>query len=521
MASKDKRKNPSIIPYSLLILAGTVVGCSGIPWIVWSSISIISCSLILIKPNSRMVIPVSTLILMSTWTALNKQTFEARDFMVYTGYDTGPILVHIEGRIIGIQTTRIDLELRHVFEDDMRIPVTGRIVVRLPMTSELFGEGDILTIKGWVHGIQAPRESEPNWRSIAINGDYRGWMKLESMDLIHTTEVKDPAILDSLNSYAEGKLLSQPVPEHVSARTLLAGLLLGMRGDSWNEVSRPFRKTGVSHLLAISRLHVSLVLFMFMPLIGIGGFRRRWHSLFAIVILFTYMSIIEIRTPIMRAGIMSAFFYIPFAFYRRIPVKGVLAFTTSLLLVCEPSVLSKVSFQLSFGVVAALVLLAPHVHRRYFPETNTRQSGLYTFVSTWIWRSVSASTVAWLISIPITIHHFGQTSLLAVPMTLVMTPIVCVILCTASFRLLMGQIGFIDQSMGHLLVEEIHVLESFSDSMANLPFMSFDGVQAGSAWTILGVLWVIAWCVVERRRFLLIPSLIMLITWILIANNSG
>jgi len=78
-----------------------------------------------------------------------------------------------------------------------------------------------------------------------------------------------------------------------------------------------------------------------------------------------------------------------------------------------------------------------------------------------------------------------------------------------------------DESTGHLLVNEIHVLESCTDTMAGFPFVSVENIQAGSAWTILAVMWVIAWCVAERRRVYLIPSFIILIIWILMTSNSG
>ena len=521
MLSKNRRKNPAIILFSVLILSGAIIGRSGIPWDVLALVSLVLCGFMVIQSNLRILAPASIFLIMSTWSALNQQMFEIRDLMVYTGYDADPILVHMEGRIIRIRGTRIDLDTRSSFEEDIGIPVTGRIVVRLPRPSEILGPGDIIQVKGWLHGIQAPRDSEPDWRTIAIDGDYRGWMRLESMDLIHIKRIQKPGIWNSLKSHAEDRILSQPVPSYGSNRTILAGLLLGARGDSWNEISDPFRRTGVSHLLAISGLHVSLVLFMFMPLIGVGGVRRRWHSLFAITILFIYLSIIDIRTPIMRAGIMSAFFYLPLTVNMRIPVKGVLAFTMSLILICEPNVPMQISFQLSFGVVASLVLLSPHVHRRCFPHVNRRISGPFTFAIMWIQRSFTASMVAWLISIPITIHHFGQISLVSVPMTMIMTPLVCVILLTASIRLLFGDFEFVSQLMGNLLAKEVYILESFAETVAGIPFVSIENIQSSTTWTTLAILWAVSWCLIDRWRFLLFPSLLGLIIWISILNFSG
>ena len=223
----------------------------------------------------------------------------------------------------------------------------------------------------------------------------------------------------------------------------------------------------------------------------------------------------------MRAGIMSAFFYLPLTVNMRIPVKGVLAFTMSLILICEPNVLMQISFQLSFGVVASLVLLSPHVHRRCFPHVNRRISGPFTFAIMWIQRSFTASMVAWLISIPITIHHFGQISLVSVPMTMIMTPLVCVILLTASIRLLFGDFEFVSQLMGNLLAKEVYILESFAETVAGIPFVSIENIQSSTTWTTLAILWAVSWCLIDRWRFLLFPSLLGLIIWISILNFSG
>ena len=339
------------------------------------------------------------------------------------------------------------------------------------------------------------------------------------MDLIQVLAVHDASPWSALKTHARNRLLSPPVPESGPERTLLAGLLLGMRGESWNEVSTAFRKTGISHLLAISGLHVSLVLVLIMPIVRFGGSHRRWHSIVAVTIVSLYISIIETRTPILRAGIMSAFLYVPFIFNRRIPVKGVLALTMCLLLVIGPGIVSHISFQLSFGVVTALVFLSPSVQRRVFPGTIATRSNPATLFKKWIQTGLVASSVAWLISMPITIHNFGQLSFMAVPMTLVMTPVVCIIMCTAAVRLLFGWIQQLDELMGHLLVIEIRLLDNSTRMMSGLEFLSVEDLQAGVVWSMAATLWVVSWCLVERRRPLLLPPLLGLILWILIGHK--
>lgn len=460
------------------------------------------------------------MLVLSTWSAIGNQMLRDDDLMLLTGYGNVPVLVHLEGRIIEISGTRLDLETRSSVQD-ADTPVHGRIVVRLPEANRMLDRGDLISVKGWLHGIDHHESGEPDWRSIAVNGDYRGWMRLESNDLIEIVSIHEPLPWDSIKSYARDRLLSQPVPAWGVERTLLAGLLLGARERSWNEVSSPFRKTGTSHLLAISGLHVSLVLLLVMPLIRIGGGHRRWHSFAAMFFLAIYLSIIETRTPVIRAAIMSSFLYIPSIFGRRIPVKGVLAFTMSSLLVVDPRLISHISFQLSFGVVTALVFLCPHVERRFFPHANSPESNWRNLAMKRIRSALVVSTVAWLISLPITTHSFGQMSFVAVPMTMIMTPLICIILLTASVRLVLGWIETVDQVSGHLMTSQIHLLRSVTELVSGIRPLSIDDIHTDPAWATLATIWVVAWCLIERRRILLLPSFIALISWILIANLSG
>ncbi len=131
------------------------------------------------------------------------------------------------------------------------------------------------------------------------------------------------------------------------------------------------------------------------------------------------------------------------------------------------------------------------------------------------------STVAWLISLPITTHSFGQMSFVAVPMTMIMTPLICIILLTASVRLVLGWIETVDQVSGHLMTSQIHLLRSVTELVSGIRPLSIDDIHTDPAWAILATIWVIAWCLIERRRILLLPSFIALISWILIANLSG
>ena len=308
MPETSRSHNPLIINLSILVLSGTVLGRTGIPWWIFLCIGSTTCLCSLLVPQFhwRITTSLGFMLVLSTWSAIGNQMLRDDDLMLLTGYGNVPVLVHLEGRIIEISGTRLDLETRSSVQD-ADTPVHGRIVVRLPEANRMLDRGDLISVKGWLHGIDHHESGEPDWRSIAVNGDYRGWMRLESNDLIEIVSIHEPLPWDSIKSYARDRLLSQPVPAWGVERTLLAGLLLGARrsGTRCQSVPEDRDIPSACHLGSPCEPRAA-------PghaLIRIGGGHRRWHSFAAMFFLAIYLSIIETRTPVIRAAIMSSFLY--------------------------------------------------------------------------------------------------------------------------------------------------------------------------------------------------------------------
>ncbi len=113
-----------------------------------------------------------------------------------------------------------------------------------------------------------------------------------------------PSIMGYLFSLRSSlaRVISLSFPDE--AASLVAALLLGVRGDLAFEVKEGFRRAGVAHLLALSGLHLGIIAYGIWWLLGLSRIRtgRRYLILFAAV--GVYVGLSGGRVSLVRAGLM-------------------------------------------------------------------------------------------------------------------------------------------------------------------------------------------------------------------------
>ena len=152
-------------------------------------------------------------------------------------------------------------------------------------------------------------------------------------------------------------------------RALFNALVVGDRsgfGDAHWEV---FRKTGTSHLVAISGLHLGLLAGLAYFLAERSWRRsewlcRRWPSqiagaIFALVAASGYALLAGFSLPTQRALIMLAFATGALVFRRNVRPVDVLALALVAVLLFDPAAVLSAGFWLSFGAVGVIFMVLP------------------------------------------------------------------------------------------------------------------------------------------------------------------
>lgn len=151
---------------------------------------------------------------------------------------------------------------------------------------------------------------------------------------------------------------TMPYPES----SFLGGVLLGLKGGLPPKISQEFRMTGVSHVLAVSGLHVTIIAGL---LYGIFSMFRIPLRLFAPLIvfsLFTFALIVGWPSSAVRAALMNSLFILSRAYLKdrgfKLSVVFSLCVASDFILLSSPLQLTEPSFVLSVMAIYALAMFS-------------------------------------------------------------------------------------------------------------------------------------------------------------------
>lgn len=218
---------------------------------------------------------------------------------------------------------------------------------------------------------------------------------------------------------------------------LLTGDRQGLSYRTRNELS----VAGISHAVAVSGMHVSILLAM---LAFLFGGNPRLTAMFGIPILFLYAVMTGASPSVCRAAAMQLLLLLAPLVRRESDTPTSLAAAGLVLLLENPWSIANVSFQLSFAAVAGLALFAGPIQARILSFGKGR---ILRFVAA----SVSASLSASLLTLPLTVFYFSMVSV-AAPLTNLL------VLWAVTGVFTMGLLSCLLGPLGTLLAVPVHLL---------------------------------------------------------------
>ena len=211
------------------------------------------------------------------------------------------------------------------------------------------------------------------------------------------------------------RILRTCFPEDVFP--FIQALLLGDSGEISYELDTAFKISGIRHIIAVSGLHVSV----FYGLISLIAFRRRYlTALLTIPVLGIFAAIAGFTPSVTRACIMIGLMVLAQALHREYDSPTALSFACLTMLVINPLVITSVSFQLSVGCVAGILLFSSRIHQWALTrfggkDSNSLRYRLVRIVSL----SVSVTLGAMSLTTPLCAVYFGTVSLIGIVANLV------------------------------------------------------------------------------------------------------
>ncbi|HEX6603217.1 MAG TPA: ComEC/Rec2 family competence protein, partial [Solirubrobacterales bacterium] len=158
---------------------------------------------------------------------------------------------------------------------------------------------------------------------------------------------------------ADGLGHGMPAREAALAR----GFVLGDDDEVDAATKEDFRRSGLSHLLAVSGQNVTLLALLAMPLLGALGIPLRERLFWVLALIVVYVPVAGAGPSIQRAGVMGALGLLATLGGRRGSSWYALAVAALVTLAIDPGVAADVGWQLSFAAVLGILLIASPIRR--------------------------------------------------------------------------------------------------------------------------------------------------------------
>lgn len=206
--------------------------------------------------------------------------------------------------------------------------------------------------------------------------------------------------------------INQALPSTEAA--LLNGLLLGGREDLPRDLLQAFRTTGTSHIVAVSGFNVTIVVSTVAAMIRSLPLGRMTQLTVTVLAVAAFVVLTGASPSVVRAGIMGSLVVLARYSGRLADGWHLLMLSAASMVLVQPAIVTSLSFQLSVAATAALVLLAEPLEQRL------------AFVPSFFGlRSSLASTVAAILfTQPLILLYFGQISLVAPLVNVVVLPMI-------------------------------------------------------------------------------------------------
>ncbi|KGX88936.1 DNA internalization-related competence protein ComEC/Rec2 [Pontibacillus litoralis] len=281
--------------------------------------------------------------------------------------------------------------------------------------------GATCTFKGIEQPVSIARNpGEFDYRSFLQHKGYKGSIRVTS-----SIACEGQSLLTPLHQWRQKRLNELQEQYSVVTASWIMTLLLGDDSLLADEKVELFQRWNLSHLLAISGLHVGLsIAILSFIAIRFGWLTKEWLKIFLLILLPMYAVIAGGAPSVLRAVSMAEMALLLTFTNVRIPLVDVLSATMILFLLINPLIAFQLGFQFSFLVTFALIL-----SKKLVPPS------LSPFLI-----SIRISMISQLALLPIQVHQFYTFNPLSLVANIFLVPLFSVVLlpfCMMLFLLLL------------------------------------------------------------------------------------
>ena len=202
----------------------------------------------------------------------------------------------------------------------------------------------------------------PNKATNYKGFNYRSYLK--TFKITGTIKPKKIEVIkkDSLNSFLlkinEISILAKNKIDNLSLKqdekAILKGILLGDKSNIEDKIIDNFSESNMSHILAISGMHISYIILIFSLLFS-KIFGKHLSKIITSIFVIIYMFLTKFPLTLVRAGISGIILIMSNYFYRKNDIFQTISLSLLIILIYNPYAILNIGLQLSYSAVIGIV----------------------------------------------------------------------------------------------------------------------------------------------------------------------
>ena len=315
---------------------------------------------------------------------------------------------------------------------------------------------DSFTLKGKVIQIS----SEENY--LVSDGFSLKIMIEDPTTIAHHGKTPEPwcSVFQHISDHFQNTFEEKTAPKTAD---LVGAMLLGNRENLDSETTRNFRRIGISHMLALSGLHVTVIMGFLEFILKRFNVSKKKRCAFLILGALFYLALTGFSLSAARAVIMISCVYLAYLFGDDSDSITALFLSAVIIFSISPSALVDIGFWMSFlatlGIIIVSKLLSPlNFKLKKKPVFIQLAVHLISALSVTLAATVAVSLFSWLV--------FGEISIIAMLTNLIFSPLTTAVLVGGVLLLIFAGVPFVGDFISNALDLIVDVFGKLSSHFA-------------------------------------------------------
>ena len=276
--------------------------------------------------------------------------------------------------------------------------------------------------------------------------------------------------------------------------SIINALILGQRQDVSKEIYESYTQAGAIHILAVSGLHVGIILlllnFLFKPIEKIKH-GEKIKIIIIVFLLWCFAIIAGLSASVTRAVTMFSIVAIGMNLKRPTNIYNTLAISIFILLLIKPSFIFHVGFQMSYLAVFAIVWIQPILYKLWNPKLTIVDK---------FWQIFTVTISAQLGVVPISLYYFHQFPSLFFISNLVIIPFLGFILGFGILIIALALLNILPQFLASTFGYVISLMNNFVTFISKQEAFLFKNISFGILSVITSYILIFALVKLYQKR---------------------